>query len=39
MTRNDVPGLVEAAKRASSMRANPLTLSDEELTQIALRSL
>lgn len=39
MTAADVPELVEKAKRASSMRANPITLTDEELTEIALRSL
>src|SRR5512135_585774 len=39
MTAADVPELVEKAKQASSMRANPITLTDEELTEIALRSL
>ena len=39
MTEADVPELVEKAKRASSMRANPIKLTDEELTDIALRSL
>jgi alcohol dehydrogenase class IV len=39
MTEADVPELVEKAKRASSMRGNPITLTDQELTDIALRSL
>jgi hypothetical protein len=30
---------VEKARAASSMKANPVVLSDEELTEIALRSL
>jgi alcohol dehydrogenase class IV len=39
ITADDVPALVDAAKRASSMRANPITLTDDELTEIVLRSL
>ncbi len=39
MTEADVPELVEKAKRASSMRGNPIELTHEELTEIALRSL
>ncbi len=39
MTAADVPALVAKAKVASSMRANPLPLTDEELTEIALRSI
>jgi alcohol dehydrogenase class IV len=35
----DIPGLVERAKRTSSLRSNPIELSDEELTEIAHRSL
>jgi alcohol dehydrogenase class IV len=35
----DLPALVEGAKRASSMRGNPLPLSDDELTEIAARAL
>jgi alcohol dehydrogenase class IV len=35
----DVPRLVSRAKVASSMKANPLALTDEELTEIATRSL
>lgn len=34
----DVPKLVAKAKVASSMKANPLALTDEELTEIAVRS-
>jgi alcohol dehydrogenase class IV len=39
LTESGVPALVEKAKAASSMKANPLPLTDEELTEIALRSL
>jgi alcohol dehydrogenase class IV len=39
MTRDDVPRLVEKAKAASSMRANPIVLTDGELSEIALASL
>jgi alcohol dehydrogenase class IV len=39
LTRAEVPLLVEKARAASSMKANPVVLSDEELTEIALRSL
>lgn len=39
MTKVDVPGLVTKAKAASSMKANPLSLTDAELTEIATRSL
>ena len=38
LTEADVPRLVEKARAASSMKANPLPLTDEELTEIALRS-
>jgi alcohol dehydrogenase class IV len=34
-----IPGLVEAARQASSMRANPIALTDAELTGILHRSL
>ena len=33
------PDVVEAAKRASSMRANPIELTDDELHEILSRSL
>jgi alcohol dehydrogenase class IV len=39
MTAPDVPALVERAKRASSMRGNPVVLSDGELAEIAERSI
>jgi alcohol dehydrogenase class IV len=39
MTANDVPDLVSKAKVASSMRANPIQLTDDELTEIATRAL
>ncbi len=35
----DIPGLVEKAKQASSMKGNPLPLTDDELTEIAHRAL
>ncbi|HYO51528.1 iron-containing alcohol dehydrogenase [Archangium sp.] len=38
LTEADVPQLVARAKAASSMKANPLPLTDEELTEIAVRS-
>jgi alcohol dehydrogenase class IV len=33
-TRADAPALVEKARAASSMKANPIVLTDEELTAI-----
>ncbi len=39
MTEAHVPELVSKAKQASSMRANPIQLTDRELTDIVLRSL
>ncbi len=39
MTASSVPLLVERAKAASSMRGNPITLTDPELFEIAERSL
>lgn len=38
MTRADLPELVAQAGKASSMKANPIDLDDEELTDILLRS-
>ncbi len=38
LTEADVPRLVSRARAASSMKANPLVLTDEELTEIAVRS-
>jgi alcohol dehydrogenase class IV len=39
LTPEAVPELIERAKVASSMRANPITLTDEELRAIVLRAL
>jgi alcohol dehydrogenase class IV len=39
MTSADVPALVDKAKRASSMKGNPIVLTDDELGEIALRAL
>jgi alcohol dehydrogenase class IV len=36
---SDVPALVEKAARASSMKANPIVLTEAELFEIALRAL
>jgi alcohol dehydrogenase class IV len=38
MTDSQIPVLVEAAKKASSMRANPIALTDGELAGILARS-
>ena len=39
LTREDIPGIVEGAKKASSMKGNPVKLTDEELTGILERAL
>jgi alcohol dehydrogenase class IV len=39
VTAGDIPALVAKARDASSMKANPLPLTDEELTEIATRAL
>jgi alcohol dehydrogenase class IV len=39
MTAGDIPALVEKAKAASSMKGNPLPLTDAELAEIAERAL
>jgi hypothetical protein len=39
MTAGDVPALVMRAKVASSMRANPIALTDAELAEIAERAM
>jgi alcohol dehydrogenase class IV len=39
MEAGDIPALVQKAKVASSMKANPLPLTDDELTEIATRAL
>jgi alcohol dehydrogenase class IV len=35
----DVPDLVEKAAHASSMKANPIVLTEEELSEIAMRAI
>jgi alcohol dehydrogenase class IV len=39
VTEADIPRLVDAASRASSMRANPIELTSAELAEIVARSL
>jgi len=39
LTREQIPALVEKAARASSMKANPIPLTAEELREIAERAL
>jgi alcohol dehydrogenase class IV len=39
VTEGDLDGLVEGAARASSMKANPIELTAEELREIAVRAL
>jgi alcohol dehydrogenase class IV len=39
MTAADIPELVQKARVASSMKGNPLPLSDDELAEIAARAL
>lgn len=39
VTRNDIPAIVEKSKRASSMKANPIQLTDEELSLILDRAI
>lgn len=39
LTSSDIPALVEQAARASSMKANPLPLTPDELTEILTRAL
>ncbi|HEY0708984.1 MAG TPA: iron-containing alcohol dehydrogenase [Polyangia bacterium] len=39
MNARDIPALVEKAKVASSMKGNPLVLTDQELTDIATQAL
>ena len=36
---DDVPALVAQAKQASSMKANPVALSDADLTDVLTRAL
>jgi alcohol dehydrogenase class IV len=39
LNREQIPGLVEKVRKASSMKANPLPLTDSEITEIAEHSL
>jgi alcohol dehydrogenase class IV len=39
IVESQIPVLVDAGRKASSMRGNPITLTDEELTSILIRSL
>jgi len=39
LTRNDIPSIVERASNASSMKANPVVLTPEELAAILLGAL
>lgn len=39
LTAADVPALVEKASQASSMKGNPIRLTEEELREIAVRAL
>jgi alcohol dehydrogenase class IV len=39
LSASEIPALVVKAKAASSMRGNPVQLSDEELADVALRAL
>jgi alcohol dehydrogenase class IV len=39
MTEPEIPGLVERAKRSSSLRGNPIELTDEELTELVQRAM
>ena len=39
LAETDIPEVVAAAQRASSMRGNPIDLSDAEVSEIVSRSL
>lgn len=39
MRREDIPGLVEQAAKASSMKGNPITLMAEEMQEILMQAL
>ena len=39
IVESQIPVLVDAGRKASSMRGNPITLTDEELASILIRSL
>ena len=38
LTEAEIPGLVERSKATSSMKANPVALTDEEIREIVVRS-
>ncbi len=38
LTKDDIPGVVEQARKASSMKGNPIVLTDEELAEILRRA-
>jgi alcohol dehydrogenase class IV len=39
VTKESIPGIVEKSKNASSMKGNPIALTDDELTEIMTRAL
>ena len=39
LSEEEIPAVVTAAQKASSMRGNPIELSDAEVTEIVTRSL
>ena len=39
LKENDIPDIIEKAKKASSMKGNPIELTDEELSQIVRQSI
>jgi alcohol dehydrogenase class IV len=39
LTKEDFPKVVDQARKASSMKANPIVLTDEELTEVLTRAV
>ncbi len=39
LSEDEIPAIVTAAQKASSMRGNPIELSDAEVTEIVTRSV
>jgi alcohol dehydrogenase class IV len=39
LSEEEIPAIAAAAQKASSMRGNPIELSDSEVTEIVFRSL
>jgi alcohol dehydrogenase class IV len=39
ITEADIPSIIELSKKASSMKGNPVRLTDDELTSILRRAL